>query len=112
MLTGLAGGTLAGFMGVGGGIVMVPMLTGLLGVGQYAAHGTSLALILPIAVAGVIPYAIRGNVDWPLVATITAGSVIGVYVGARVMLRLPTWRLRQVFGLVMLVAAARLLIGD
>jgi len=112
MLTGLAGGTLAGFMGVGGGIVMVPMLTGLLGVGQYAAHGTSLALIFPIAVAGVIPYAVRGDVDWPLVGTIAAGSVVGVYVGARAMLRVPARQLRQAFGVVMLAAAARLLIGD
>ena len=64
VVVGLAAGFLSGLFGVGGGVLMVPGLVLVLGMGQRLAHGTSLAAIVPIAVAGVAGYALAGEVDW------------------------------------------------
>jgi uncharacterized membrane protein YfcA len=97
--TGAAAGLLAGFLGIGGGLILVPMMVGFLGITQHKAHGTSLAVIIPIAIIGAIVYAVRGDINWTLVAAIGSGSVIGVIVGAKLMMRVPALKLRQLFGL-------------
>ncbi len=109
--TGAAAGLLAGLMGVGGGIILVPMMVAFLGLTQYEAHGTSLAIIVPIAVAGAIPYIWRGNFQWPLVAALALGSSVGVVLGARLMMRLSAPQLRRWFGIFLLLVALRLIIG-
>ena len=101
---------LAGFLGIGGGIILVPIMTGLLCLSQHRAHGTSLAVILPIAAVGTVVYATRGDIDWPLAATIGVGSVVGAVVGARLMMRLSAHRLRQAFGLYMIAIAILLIV--
>ena len=106
MAAGAGAGTLAGFLGIGGGIILVPMMTGLLYLNQHRAHGTSLAIIVPIAMVGTLVYALRGDVNWEWVATIGAGSVIGVIVGAKLMMKVPAHRLRQVFGVYTIAIAA------
>jgi len=80
---------LAGFLGIGGGIILVPMMTGLLYLDQHRAHGTSLAIIVPIAMMGTLVYGLRGDVNWEWVAIIGAGSVIGAVVGSKLMMRVP-----------------------
>lgn len=100
----------AGFLGVGGGIILVPMMVGLLGLTQHKAHGTSLAVIIPIAIVGMLVYALRGHVDWVLVATIGSGSIIGVIVGAKLMMKVPAHRLRQLFGVYAIAIAVLLLV--
>lgn len=106
LAAGAGAGTLAGFLGIGGGIILVPMMTGLLYLNQHRAHGTSLAIIVPIAMVGTLVYALRGDVNWEWVATIGAGSVIGVIVGAKLMMKVPAHRLRQVFGVYTIAIAA------
>ncbi len=96
--TGAIAGLTAGFLGIGGGILLVPMMVGLLGLTQHKAHGTSLAIIIPIAIISATVYALRGHIDWALVATIGSGSIIGVIIGAKLMMRVPAHRLRQLFG--------------
>jgi uncharacterized membrane protein YfcA len=78
VLTGIAGGAFSGLTGVGGGAVMVPLLTGQLGLTQHRAHGTSLAIIMFVAVSGVAGYWSAGNIDWRLVLALTPGAVFGV----------------------------------
>jgi uncharacterized membrane protein YfcA len=109
-LTGLAGGAFAGLTGVGGGAIMVPMLTGLLGLGQHRAHATSLAIIGFLAIAGVVGYWQAGNIDWPLAATLTPAAVAGVLLGTRLMLRVPAMQLRLLFGLFLFFVAFRQLV--
>jgi uncharacterized protein len=82
---------------VGGGAVMVPLLTGQLKLTQHRAHGTSLAIIMFVAVAGVIGYWQAGNIDWRLVLTLSPGAILGVYVGAKTMVRVPALQLRLLF---------------
>lgn len=110
VLTGAADGAFSGLTGVGGGAVMVPMLTGWLKLGQHRAHATSLALIMLIAAAGVIPYSLAGNIDWPLVAALLPGAIAGVFVGAKAMVRVPALQLRLLFGLFLLFVAFRQLV--
>ncbi|HXH25415.1 MAG TPA: sulfite exporter TauE/SafE family protein [Vicinamibacterales bacterium] len=109
-LTGIAGGVFSGLTGVGGGAVMVPLLTGQLGLSQHRAPGTSLAIILLVAVAGVVAYGRAGNIDWPLVLALTPGALVGVYLGARAMVKVPALQLRFLFGLFLLFVAFRQLV--
>jgi uncharacterized membrane protein YfcA len=108
--TGAIAGLLAGFLGIGGGILLVPMMVGLLGLTQHKAHGTSLAIIIPIAIISAIVYALRHQVDWILVAAIGSASVIGVIIGAKLMMKVPAHRLRQLFGIYTIAIATLLLL--
>ncbi len=110
LVAGAGAGTLAGFLGIGGGIILVPVMTGLLWLDQHKAHGTSLAVIIPIAVMGTTIYALRGDINWILVAAIGAGSIVGAVGGAKLMMKVPAHRLRQAFGVYMIAIAALLLL--
>jgi len=96
--TGAITGLVAGFLGIGGGILLVPMMVTLLGLTQHKAHGSSLAVIVPIAIISAIVYALRGNMNWVLVAAIGSASVAGAIIGAKLMMKVPAHRLRQLFG--------------
>lgn len=109
ILTGAAGGLLGGLMGVGGGIIMVPMMVAFLKLSQHRAHGTSLAVIVPIALAGVIPYALSANAHWAVIAPLVAGTSVGVAIGAKWMMKISAKRLRQVFGVLLIIVAVRML---
>ena len=102
ILIGAAAGMLAGLTGVGGGVFLVPLLVGVLAVAQHQAHGTSLAVIFPIALVGAITYAflghIPGDMDWVLIVGLASGGLVGVVLGARLMTRLPARQLRWIFG--------------
>ncbi len=110
VLAGAGAGMLAGFLGIGGGIVLVPVLAGVFGLRQHVAHGTSLAAIIPIAAAGAIVYSLRGDVDWPIVGAIAAASIVGAIGGARLTQRMPAARLRQVFGVYAIAIAIVMLV--
>lgn len=106
----MAGGAFSGLTGVGGGAVMVPLLTGQLGLTQHRAHGTSLAIIMFVAVSGVAGYWSAGNIDWRLVLALTPGAVFGVIAGARVMVKVPALQLRLIFGAFLFFVAFRQLV--
>ena len=89
---------------------MVPMLTGWLKLSQHRAHGTSLAIITFVATSGVAGYWHAGNIDWRLVLALAPGAVVGVYVGARAMVRVPALQLRLLFGTFLLFVAFRQLV--
>jgi len=96
----------SGLTGVGGGVFLVPLSVGLLRLPQHQAHGTSLAVIIAIAVVGTVTYAvlghIPGNMDWRLIPAIATGAVVGVVIGAKVMLRVPARQLRWIFSVFMI----------
>jgi uncharacterized membrane protein YfcA len=91
---------------------MVPLLTGQLGLTQHRAHGTSLALIMFVAVAGVAAYWQAGNVDWQLVLALAPGAVLGAVVGAKAMVRVPALQLRLLFGVFLFFVAFRQLVWE
>ncbi|MCX6023842.1 MAG: sulfite exporter TauE/SafE family protein [Chloroflexi bacterium] len=108
VVTGLVTGVFSGLTGVGGGAVLVPLLTDLVGMGQHRAHGSSMAILAVTAAAGAITYLQAGYVDVGLSLQIAAGSVVGVVLGARVMTRLPASVLRRLFGLFLLGIGIRM----
>ncbi len=83
---GALAGALSGLLGVGGGLVMLPLLTGVVGLDRHEAQGTSLATMLPpVGLPGVLVYArSQGGLPWPLVAALAAGFAAGALAGARV----------------------------
>jgi uncharacterized membrane protein YfcA len=84
--------------GIGGGVVMVPALVLLIGMGQHRAHATSLAAVVPIAAVGAFVFGRADSVDVPAATLLAVGSLVGVQVGARLMNRLSDDRLAIVFG--------------
>lgn len=111
-LLGLAAGFLSGLFGVGGGILIVPVLVFFLAMNQRLAHGTSLAAVLPIALSGVAGYALEGEVDWPVALALAAGAMAGAVVGTHWLHVLPTRVLAYAFGGVMLLSALRLVLDS
>jgi hypothetical protein len=96
---GIVGGLLSGLLGVGGGIVMVPLLVFWAGYGQRQAHALSLGAIIPISIAGIATYGIAGEVRyWPALA-LAAGSITGAQLGAGMLARIDERLLKVIFGL-------------
>jgi hypothetical protein len=88
VVIGLVAGLFSAVFGVGGGIVIVPLLILLVGFGPREATATSLGAIAITALSGVILYAIRGKVDVPFAALVGLPAVVGAVVGASVQQRL------------------------
>ena len=108
IFTGLLVGALSGAFGVGGGIVLVPMLVLLRGVAQKAAQATSLVVVPIAAGSGAITYAVGGSVWWPALAPLIAGGVLGVLAGTYVLVHTPDKWLSYAFALLLLAVAGRL----
>jgi uncharacterized membrane protein YfcA len=103
-IVGVAAGTIGGLFGVGGGVIMVPLLVLAFGREQHIAQGTSLAVMLPLSIAGMARYAAKGNVEWPVAAALAVGAVIGVtFLGAPFAHHLQGTVLRKLFGLLMVI---------
>ena len=105
---GLGGGFLSGLLGVGGGIVMVPLLVLWASYSQRDAHATSLGAIIPISIAGIATYGVAGEVRYGTALALAAGSVIGAPIGARLLVRIDERLLKVVFGTFVVGVAALL----
>jgi len=109
-LFGLMAGALGGLMGVGGGILLVPLLVHALRAGQHEAQGTSLAFVTVTALVAALLYLRQGNLDLGLALYLALGAVLGVLLGAALARRMTARRLRQAFGILILLTALRILV--
>jgi hypothetical protein len=107
LLLGFTAGIVAGMFGVGGGILFVPTLIAL-GLGQVEAEATSLAAIIPTALAGTWRQHGYGNVRWRTAIVIGLVSIVGVQGGALAALALPEDVLRRLFAVLILIVAGQL----
>jgi uncharacterized membrane protein YfcA len=105
---GFVAGVLAGLFGVGGGILFVPTLIIVFGLGQVEAQATSLLAILPTVVAGTWRQHRYGNVRWRTAAVIGTTAIVGVELGVLVAKALPEQTLRRLFAVLVLALAAQL----
>jgi uncharacterized membrane protein YfcA len=105
---GVAGGVLSGLLGVGGGVIMVPLLVLWAGYGQRDAHAISLGAIIPISIAGILTYGIAGRVNWGAAAGLALGAVVGARLGAGMLARIDERMLRIVFGCFLVAVAIAL----
>lgn len=95
---GAAAGLLSGLFGIGGGIILVPAFIAIAKLEPKVAAGTSLLAIVPLAMSGVVSYALLGgNVDLALAAALAAGSIIGAPIGARLLSAMPKTQIRWAF---------------
>ncbi|RJQ50984.1 MAG: sulfite exporter TauE/SafE family protein [Actinobacteria bacterium] len=109
-LIGLVTGLFSGFLGLGGGLLMVPAFSGVMGRGIKTSFGTSLVLISVFALPGAAVHYALGHVDLRLALTLSLGVVPGAWVGARVAIGAQERVLRLAFG-VFLIVVALLLAG-
>jgi uncharacterized protein len=107
ILIGLMAGVVAGFYGVGGGILFVPALVLAFDLGQLEAEATSLAAILPTVAAGAWNQHRYGNVDWRSAGIVGVVAVVGVELGVRVATALDEDLLRRLFALLLFAIAAQ-----
>jgi len=106
---GLAVGILVGFMGIGGGVVLVPAMVYLLHLNQHTAQGTSLFLQLPpLGLGALLMYWKKGQVDLKAGLTCALGFLLGGYFGSKMAIGLSSKDLREWFGLFLILTAAML----
>lgn len=117
-LTGAVVGVLAGLLGVGGGIIIVPALTFLFeaqglprGVTVHLALGTSLATIVFTSLSSMRAHHLRGAVDWGIVGRLAPGILIGTYLGGIAAAHMATGLLKMVFTVFLFVVAVQMLTG-
>ena len=110
IVIGLLAGILSGLVGVGGGIVMIPLLIIFLGFTQHEAQGTALfAMLPPIGILAPMNYYKAGFVKWEYAVVIALTFVIGGYFGSKLAISLPDQTVRKVFGVIMLIGAIKLI---
>src|SRR5512137_180718 len=108
-LIGLAAGTFGGLVGLGGGVVMIPLMVGVAGLVQKQAHGTSLVAVVVTGLVGAATYAARGRVDFTAALLLAVTATGTARLGARYAHVLPEWKLKRAFGAFLLVVAVLLL---
>lgn len=96
-------------MGLGGGIVMIPLLVGILKMGQHKAHGTSLVALVFTGISGAITYAMKGSIDLTASILIATTAIFTALAGAHYAHALAEWKLKRSFGAFMIVVSLLLL---
>jgi len=108
---GLLAGFLSGILGIGGGVVMVPLLL-LVGFTQHQAQGTSLAAMLPpVTLLAVLQYSKEGHVDWKMALVISATFIIGGLFGSKLAVTINEQLLKKIFGILMLFISVKMIFG-
>ncbi|MGJ8672174.1 sulfite exporter TauE/SafE family protein [Rubritalea sp.] len=110
LIVGACAGLLGALCGIGGGIVMVPAFTQILGVSHKQAIATSLAIIIITAVAATANNSKAGLVDWRIVAAAALGAAAAAWWGSDLMQSLQSTTLTRIFGVTLLVFGAKMLI--
>jgi uncharacterized membrane protein YfcA len=107
---GVGVGVLSALFGVGGGVIMVPIIALVLDRSQQLAEGTSLLVIIPTALVGVRAHAKRGYVSFRHAAWLAVGGIGGSFLGARLAIALDADVLQKIFGVFLVAAGARLVV--
>jgi uncharacterized membrane protein YfcA len=111
ILIGILAGVLSGLVGVGGGIIMVPLLVMFFGFNQHQAQGTSLAVLaVPVTAVAVFNYYKEGQINLKYAAIIAVFFVVGSIFGSKFALTLDQKLLKKIFAVVLLVIAGKMLL--
>lgn len=111
-IVGLVAGVVSGYVGVGGGFIMVPLMMSLLGESMRVVSGTSLMAVMILAVPGVAYQGYLGNVEWLAGLAVALGTVPGAFIGGRLASRVPERALRFAFAGFLFVAALMLVVNQ
>ena len=109
---GIVTGFMAGMLGIGGAIIMIPALVFLLGISQQSAQGTSLAVMLPpIGIIAAYNYYKAGHVNIRFAIVLAIFFLVGSYFGSKLALTIPQNVLKKIFGVLLLLVAAKMLLS-
>ncbi|AWB10654.1 hypothetical protein TDSAC_1313 [Thermodesulfobium acidiphilum] len=107
---GILGGLASGLLGIGGGLVFVPLLTNYAGYSQKEAHATSLGAIIPAAIVGALIYNVNGLNSFTASIYLALGGIIGAQIGSRAMYKFSNKWLRKTFGVFLLLMCIRMVL--
>ena len=112
VLIGATAGVFSGLLGIGGGIILIPMLVLLVGLTQQQAQGTTLILLTaPFGLLAALTYYHSGYADLKIAAILGIGFFFGAFLGAKVATNVPNVVLQKVFGVALLLVAVYLLLS-
>jgi len=112
IVIGIITGVMAGMLGIGGAIIMIPALVFLLGISQQSAQGTSLAVMLPpVGIIAAYNYYKAGHVNIKFAIILAVFFLIGSYFGSKFALTIPQNVLKKIFGILLLLVAAKMLLS-
>ena len=109
---GLFAGLASGYVGVGGGFIMVPLMMSILHVPMKLTSGTSLIAVMILAVPGTVTQALLGNINWIAGIAVACGSIPGATLGAKLIPKVPERQLRFLFSFFLVVAAVLLVVNQ
>lgn len=110
IIAGLFIGFVNGFLGAGGGMLLVPVLTILLKMNSKVAHSTAVFVIAPICLISGITYIIKGVVDWGILLPVAIGTLIGGIVGTFLLKKLKSDVINIIFWCVMIFSGVWMLV--
>ena len=112
VVIGILAGILSGFVGVGGGVIIVPALVYALSMSQHEAQGTSLfILLLPVGILAVNNYWKTGNINWKFGLIVGITFVLGGYIGSKIALRISPAIVKLIFGVIMAYVSFRMILS-
>ena len=111
VLIGLVAGVLSGLLGIGGGVIMVPLMVFVLGIGQHMAQGISMLVIIPTSCVAIYHLHKEKLVDYRISAYIAAGAICGALISANFVQYIPATELKRIFGAFIIFTGVRMLKG-
>ena len=112
VVIGILAGILSGFVGVRGGVIIVPALVYALSMSQHEAQGTSLfILLLPVGILAVNNYWKTGNINWKFGLIVAITFVLGGYIGSKIALRISPAIVKLIFGVIMAYVSFRMILS-
>jgi len=112
LAVGLLAGFLSGLIGIGGGIVIVPILVYMLNMNQKMAQGTTLFMFLfPVGILGVYNYHKAGLIDYKTAAVMAITFIVGSYLGGRTVVAIDAKIVKQIFGAIIILIGFRMLLN-
>lgn len=108
-IMGLITGVLSGLFGVGGGIILIPMLVLILGIDQHLAQGISMLMMIPTALVGIYHFNKDKLVNYHMAGYMAAGAVVGALISANFVQYIPADILKRIFGIFIVYVGARMI---
>ena len=112
IVIGIIAGAFSGFIGIGGGLIVVPALVFFLGFSQHEAQGTSLAMMLPpIGLLAVINYYKVGHVDFKVSIILAITFILGSYFGSKLAISMSAETIKKAFGIIIILVGIKMILG-
>ena len=111
ILLGLCAGVLSGLLGIGGGVVLVPMMVFLLGIAQHSAQGISMLVIIPTALVSVWQFNKDKLINYQAALYLAIGAVVGALISANLVQYVPPNELKRIFGLFVIYSGVKMMLS-